>query len=144
MLTGLIGAAESAGIESKGVHVYNKHCALNDREETRHGICTWINEQALREIYLRGFELPIIDGGAYNTMASFSRFGTQAAAACPALSDSFLRGECGMKGIIVTDAYGDMDGSQNIEPYFEMVYAIYYGGSDIPDGGTPKTEDHFE
>lgn len=143
MLTGLIGAEETAGVESKGVHVYNKHCALNDQENTRHGVSTWVNEQALREIYLRGFELPIVKGGAFNTMASFSRFGTQPGAACYALAEKFLRGECGMRGIIVTDAYGDMNGSQNIEPYFEMVYAIYNGGSDIPDGSQPLKEGHF-
>lgn len=142
-LTGLIGAAETAGVESKGVHVYNKHCALNDQENTRHGITTWVTEQALREIYLRAFELPITIGGGFNTMASFSRFGTEAAAACPALADDFLRGECGMKGIIVTDAYGDMDGSQNCDPYFEQVYSCYYGGSDIPDGNQPMAEEHF-
>ena len=76
-------------------------------------------------------------------MASFSRFGTQPGAACYALDEKFLRGECGMRGIIVTDAYGDMNGSQNIEPYFEMVYAIYNGGSDIPDGSQPLKEGHF-
>ena len=143
-LTGIIGAAETKGVESKGVHVYNKHCALNDQEFTRHGICNWINEQALREIYLRGFELPITEGGAFNTMASFARFGVYSGAACSALAEDFLRGECGMKGIIVTDAYGDMNGSQNIEPYFEMVYGIYYGGSDIPDGSQPQAEEHFD
>ncbi|MCR5546419.1 MAG: glycoside hydrolase family 3 C-terminal domain-containing protein [Lachnospiraceae bacterium] len=143
-LTGIMGAAETKGVESKGVHVYNKHCALNDQEFTRHGICNWISEQALREIYLRGFELPITEGGAFNTMASFARFGVQSGAACGALAEDFLRGECGMRGIIVTDAYGDMNGSQNIEPYFEMVYGIYYGGSDIPDGSQPQAEEHFE
>ncbi len=142
-LTGLIGAMESAGVESKGVHVYNKHCALNDQEVNRHGICTWVTEQALREIYLRAFELPITMGGAWNTMASFSRFGVEAGAACTALGTDFLRGECGMKGIIVTDAYGDMDGSQNCDPYFEMVYGVYVGGSDIPDGSQPMSEGHF-
>ncbi len=144
MLTGLIGAAETKGVESKGVHVYNKHCALNDQESTRHGVCTWANEQAIREIYLRGFELPIVYGGAFNTMASFSRFGTQAGAACSALAEDFLRGECGMRGIIVTDAYGDMNGSQNIDPYYEMVYGIYNGGSDIPDGSQPLADGHFD
>lgn len=39
-LTGLMGAAECKGIEAKGVHVYNKHCALNDQETNRHGVCT--------------------------------------------------------------------------------------------------------
>ena len=37
-----------------------------------------------------------------------------------------------------------MNGAQNIEPYFEMVYGIYYGGSDIPDGAQPGTEGHFD
>ena len=77
-------------------------------------------------------------------MASFARFGVYSGAACGALAEDFLRGECGMKGIIVTDAYGDMNGSQNIEPYFEMVYGIYYGGSDIPDGSQPQAEEHFD
>lgn len=142
-LTGMMGAAECAAIEEKGVHVYNKHCALNDQETNRHGVCTWVNEQTIREIYLRAFELPIVEGGAFNTMASFSRFGVQAGAACSALGTDFLRGECGMKGIIVTDAYGDMDGSQDCDPYFEQVYGVLVGGSDLPDGSTPKTDGHF-
>ena len=142
-LSGLIAASECKAIEEKGVHVYNKHCALNDQENNRHGICTWVNEQAIREIYLRAFELPILEGDAYNTMASFSRFGTVAAAACPELAMYFLRGECGMKGIIITDAYGDMDGSQNCDPYFEMIYGVLVGGSDIPDGAQPMNGEHF-
>lgn len=144
LLAGMMGAYESRGIEEKGVHVYNKHCALNDMEKNRHGVTTWVNEQALREIYLRAFELPITKGGAFNTMASFSRFGTQAAAACTALGEDYLRGECGMKGVIVTDAYGDMDGSQNTDPYFEIINGVLSGGSDIPDGSQPKTEGHFD
>lgn len=143
-LTGMIGAVECAAIEEKGVHVYNKHCALNDQETNRHGVCTWVNEQTIRELYLRAFEIPIIEGGAYNVMSSFSRFGVQAAPASTALGTDFLRGECGMKGIIVTDAYGDMDGSQDCDPYFEQVYGILVGGSDIPDGSTPKTDGHFD
>lgn len=143
-LSGMIGAAECAAIEAKGVHVYNKHCALNDQETNRHGVCTWVNEQTIREIYLRAFELPIVEGNAFNVMSSFSRFGVEAAAACKALGTDFLRGECGMKGIIVTDAYGDMDGSQDCDPYFEQVYGVLVGGSDIPDGSTPKTDKHFE
>lgn len=142
-LSGMIAAPECAAIEEKGVHVYNKHCALNDQETNRHGVCTWVNEQAIREIYLRAFEIPIVEGNAWNTMASFSRFGVQAAAACTALGTDFLRGECGMKGIIITDAYGDMDGSQDCDPYFEQVYGTLVGGSDLPDGSTPQTDGHF-
>jgi len=143
MLTGLMGAAESLEIEAKGVHVYNKHCALNDQEFNRHGVGCWINEQALREIYLRAFELPITMGNSTCTMASFSRFGTYSGAACKELGTDFLRGECGMIGLIVTDYYGDMNGNQNIDPYFEMVYGVYSGGSDLCDGSQPLSENHF-
>ncbi|MBQ4382664.1 MAG: glycoside hydrolase family 3 protein [Oscillospiraceae bacterium] len=135
-LAGLMGAEYSRGMEEKGVHMYNKHCALNELESCRHGIQVWLPEQALREIYLRAFELPIVKGGAFNTMASFSRFGTFSCAANTALAVDFLRNECGMRGIIVTDFYGDMNGNQNVDPYFEQVYGTYVGASDIPDGTT--------
>lgn len=144
MLTGLIGAAESAAIEAKGVHVYNKHCALNDMEYNRHGVACWIPEQALREIYLRAFELPITMGNSTGTMQSFSRFGPYSGAACRALGTDFLRGECGMIGIIVTDYYGDMDGSQNFDPYFEQAYGNYVGGCDLCDGNVTGHFDKFE
>ena len=133
-LTGMMAAAECQGIEEKGVHVYNKHCVVNDQETARHGVAVWINEQALREIYLRAFELPITEGGAYNTMASFARLGTMAGPSDGVLGEDFLRGECGMKGIIVTDMYTDMNGAQDNSPYFELAYGIYTGGCDIPDG----------
>ncbi len=144
MLSGLMGAEESRGMESCGLHVYNKHCVLNDQENNRHGIATWVTEQALREIYLRAFELPITKGGAYNTMASFNRLGTYSGAACKELGTDFLRGECGMKGIIVTDAYQDLDGNLGYDPYFEQAYGTLVGGSDIPDGAAPKNEKHFD
>ena len=143
MLTGLIGAAQTKGLESKGCHVYNKHCVMNDQEDCRHGIGAWNTEQALREIYLRAFELPILEGSGFNTMASFNRLGVVACAASKELGQDFLRGECGMKGIIVTDFYGDMDGSQNCDPYFEQTYGTYMGGSDIPDGSQPMAGEFF-
>lgn len=133
-LTGLIAAAECKGIEEKGVHVYNKHCVVNDQENARHGVGVWVTEQALREIYLRAFELPITLGGAYNTMSSFARIGPMAGPADGVLAQDFLRGECGMKGIIVTDMYTDMNGKQDNSPYFELAYGVYTGGCDIPDG----------
>ena len=133
-LTGLIAAAESKGIEEKGVHVYNKHCVINDKETARHGVGAWVTEQALREIYLRAFELPITIGGAYNTMASFARIGTLAGPCDGTLGQKFLRGECGMQGIIVTDMYTDMNGAQDNSPYIELAYGVYVGGCDIPDG----------
>lgn len=139
-LTGLMAAAESNGIEDMGVHVYNKHCVINDQETARHGVGAWVPEQALREIYLRAFELPITIGGAYNTMASFARLGTIAGPSDGTLAQTFLRGECGMKGIVVTDMYTDMNGKQDNSSYFELAYGIYTGGCDIPDGSGEEAQ----
>lgn len=144
ILSGIIAGYECMGIEEKGVHVYNKHCVLNEQEDTRHGLATWTTEQALREIYLRPFEMCITIGGAYNTMASLNRLGTQTAAGCGALAEDFLRGECGMQGLVVTDMYTDMTGYRTIAPYFQMTYGVYYGGSDLPDGNNIQTPDKEE
>lgn len=141
MLTGIVAAYECKAIEEKGVHVYNKHAALNDQENTRHGIATWTTEQATREIYLRAFELPILIGDAHNIMAAFNRLGIQTAPACKALGEDFFRGECGMQGIIVTDAYGDYTGYYGISSYYQHPYGVYYGGCDIPDGDNIQTDD---
>ena len=137
-LTGIIGTMQTREMEKRGVHVFNKHCALNDMETNRHGVNDWIQEQALREIYLRAFELPVYEGGMA-LMASFSRFGTWAAAACGPLMDGFFRGEVGMLGPVVTDYYGDMNGNQANDPYFEMLYGVYSGGSDLCDGNVNST-----
>ena len=144
MLTGLVAGFESKGIEEKGVHVYNKHLVLNEQENTRHGLSTWTTEQALREIYLRPFELSIEIGNAYNVMASLNRLGTQVAPGSAALAENYLRGEAGMKGIVVTDMYTDMTGYRSIAPYFQMTYGIYYGGCDLPDGNNIQTPDKEE
>ena len=81
ILTGLINTHETVGIQSKGVYVYNKHFVLNDQENNRAGIGTWCNEQALREIYLRAFELPIVDADAKCVMTAFNRLGARWAGA---------------------------------------------------------------
>ena len=58
-LSGMICAYECAAMENHGLYVYNKHVGLNDQEDLRRGISIWANEQAIREIYMRAFELPI-------------------------------------------------------------------------------------
>ncbi|MCD8022596.1 MAG: glycoside hydrolase family 3 C-terminal domain-containing protein [Lachnospiraceae bacterium] len=132
ILTGLIGAAETAGIQSKGVYVYNKHFVLNDQEEQRQGIGTWCNEQALREIYLRAFELPIVYSDAKCVMTAFNRLGATWSGANSNLLTSWLRGEAGMSGFAVPDMY---DSS-----YMSKVHEVL-AGKDIPDNypGTSGT-----
>ena len=124
ILTGLIATVESEAIQSKGVYVYNKHFVLNDQEEQRQGIGTWCNEQALRELYLRAFEIPIVRADAKCVMTAFNRLGAFWSGAMPELMTSWLRGEAGMSGFAVTDMY---DGSYMSKPHEVLA------GNDIPD-----------
>ena len=123
-LTGLVDAAETLGIQSKGVYVYNKHFVLNDQENNRAGIATWVNEQALRENYLRAFELPIVNADAKCVMTAFNRLGAQWAGAYTELLTDWLRGEAGMEGFAVTDMYDDT--------YMVKANEVV-AGNDIPD-----------
>ncbi len=124
ILTGLIDTVETQGIQSKGVYVYNKHFVLNDQEKNRAGIATWCNEQALREIYLRAFELPIINADAKCVMTAFNRLGAIWAGAYDELLTTWLRGEAGMDGFAVTDMYDNT--------YMVKVHEVL-AGNDIPD-----------
>ena len=125
VLTGLIDTAETRGIQSKGVYVYNKHFVMNDQENNRAGIGTWVTEQALREIYLRAFELPIVYADAKCVMTGYNRLGVNWCGAYPELLINWLRGEAGMKGFAVSDMYD----SSYMVPVHEIV-----AGNDIPDG----------
>jgi beta-glucosidase len=131
MLTGLIGAPQTAATESMGVHCFVKHCALNESETGRHGVQTWITEQAFRENYLRAFELVFIDGGAFNVMTAFNRIGTIAVANSVDFSQKWLRAEIGMPGIVETDCAGDMTDGAHGEAYVSRIVNVYTGASDL-------------
>ncbi len=98
-------AEETRAIVDKGCLVYTKHCAGNDQEEYRHGVPSWSNEQALREIYLRQFEKAVVDGGANGVMSGFHRLGIDWSGESKALLKDFLEGECGYTGTSITDQF---------------------------------------
>ena len=125
-LSGKICAAEVRGIQSKGVYAYVKHALLNEMESNREGVCTWANEQTIREIYLRPFEIAIEEGGAYNVMTSFNRIGMVWSGA-HGFCNTVLRDEFGMKGFAVSDYWQ--------KSYMTLAAGIL-GGNDIPDGTT--------
>jgi beta-glucosidase len=106
-LSGKIAAAEVKGIQSKGVYVYIKHFALNDSETHCRCISTWANEQTIRELYLKPFEMAVVEGGAYNVMNSFARIGTIWSGAHYGLMTEVLRNEWGMRGFALTDFSGN-------------------------------------
>lgn len=65
LLSGVMASSEISGAKSKGVYSFMKHFALNDQETKRtEMLCTWTNEQAMREIYLKPFEMSVKEGGA--------------------------------------------------------------------------------
>lgn len=105
-LSGKMGASEVKGIMEAGVYTYVKHFALNDQETHRAGIATWSNEQAIREIYLKPFELATKEGGTTAIMSSFNRIGTLWAGANSDLLQTILRDEWGFEGMVITDYDG--------------------------------------
>lgn len=104
-LTGMMVAAEVQGIQSNGVYCFTKHFALNDQETNRDegGLVTWANEQAIREIYLKAFEIAVKDGGTQAIMTSFNRIGATPTAESYELLTTILRDEWGFEGMVITD-----------------------------------------
>ncbi len=94
LLSGVMASSEISGAKSKGVYSFMKHFALNDQETKRtEMLCTWTNEQAMREIYLKPFEMSVKEGGAQAVMSSFNYIGNTYAGADSALLQTVLRGE---------------------------------------------------
>ena len=102
-LAGQVASVEVAAIQDRGVYVFTKHFALNDQEEGRYGISTWSNEQAIRELYLEGFEGSVKNGGGMGVMSSFNRIGVTWSGAHHGLMTGILRDEWGMTGAAITD-----------------------------------------
>ena len=115
LLSGVMASSEISGAKSKGVYSFMKHFALNDQETKRtEMLCTWTNEQAMREIYLKPFEMSVKEGGAQAVMSSFNYIDNTYAGADSALLQTVLRGEWGFKGFVLTDYFGGY-GYQNAD-----------------------------
>ena len=109
--SGKMAAAEIQGIQSQGITTYAKHFAVNDQETNRDfgGLTTWVNEQAIREIYLKGFEVAVKQGGTRGIMSSFNRLGAVNAAESYPLLTTVLRDEWGFRGTVITDCILQLD-----------------------------------
>lgn len=105
LLSGKFAANVIRGAAQKGVYCYVKHFAVNDQETDReyNGILVWANEQAMREIYLKPFEIAVKEGNAKGMMSSFNRLGTTWAGGSYALLTEVLRDEWGFHGMVITD-----------------------------------------
>ena len=115
------------GVTEQGVICFIKHFALNDRESNcRSQLFTWSNEQAIREIYLKPFEMAVKNGGAMGAMSSFNYIGLKWAGAHDGLLTEVLRNEWGFRGAVVSDAA--------MVAYMDPVMAGYAGGNMSLDG----------
>ena len=134
VLMGNMAAQCTKGMATCGIYVYLKHCFLNDQETYRCGGWTWCNEQAIREIYLKSFQIAIEQGGAQCVMSGLNSLGMKWTGVQGFLN-TVLRGEFGLPGHIVTDSYGCYNGS--------YIKGVYYG-NDIPDGTVKTEKETFE
>lgn len=111
VLAGCIAKNVVRGVTDKGVACFIKHFAVNDRESNdRYQLFTWCSEQAMREIYLKPFEMAVKEGGSIGVMSAFNYIGTDWCGASYGLLTEVLRNEWGFRGAVVSDAalYGYM------------------------------------
>lgn len=109
VLSGIFAAHEANGAAQFGVYPYLKHFALNDQELNRTAILlTYASEQAIREIYLRPFEIAVKNfrGNSLAIMSSYNWIGTVPAVANPQLLNKVLRDEWGFRGMVISDYAG--------------------------------------
>ncbi len=129
LLSGKIAANAVVGAEKYGVYAYLKHFALNDQETNRTSmLCTWSNEQAIREIYLKPFEICVKEGKAKAVMSSFNYIGTRWAGGSEELCNTVLRDEWGFQGFVLTDyfgVYGYMNSDQGIRNGTDAMLVAY-------------------
>lgn len=114
-ISGAIGASIVAGTAQEGIYSYIKHFALNETENKRNGLYTWLTEQTLREVYLRPFEISIKDGKATAIMSSYNRIGDTWTGGSHALMTEILRDEWGFKGTAVTDYLDNNDSYKTVD-----------------------------
>ena len=135
VLTGTLAAQQVLGADPRGVYAFTKHFALNEQETERNGqLCTWANEQSIREIYLRPFEEVVkADVSVQAMMGSFNYIGNTYASAHLGLNQTVLRDEWGFEGMLETDYFsGTNYGYQNADQ-------LIRGGTDIMLASTETT-----
>ena len=105
-LSGIMAAACIDGAQSKGLMCYVKHFGVNDQESNRCGLLTWLDEQTMREIYIKPWEVCVKEGGTMAIMTSLNKIGPYWAGGNYSLLTEILRKEWGFNGNVVTDSFG--------------------------------------
>ena len=126
VVSGKMASAVISGCNDKGVVTTIKHFALNEQETNRRGVMTWVDEQTMREIYLKPFEIAIKETHPMGVMSSYSRIGAYWAGGCSALLKDLLRNEWGFDGFVVSDYSTNFYFSSYMSPAVGI-----YNGNDV-------------
>ena len=133
-LAGYLSAATVQGAASQGVYAYIKHLALYEMNAKM--VCVWANEQSIREIYLKPFEISVKVGDTHAVMVSWSFIGIKWAGENSNLLNNVLRGEWGFEGFALTDffrnnGHGFMNADMALANGVDAMLSTYAGGPNV-------------
>ena len=130
-MTGKMAAAMLKGMGKYGVTGTVKHYACNNQEFSRHLADSIVSQRALREIYLKGYEIAVKEGGAYSIMTTYNPLNGIWNASNYDLNTTILRNEWGFEGIVMTDWWAKMNDGPGDEPHIRKISMMIRAQNDL-------------